>query len=560
MIITKLLNTQTKSVSFASLILAGSYLASAILGIFRDRLLAGKFGAGNELDVYYTAFTIPDFIALILILGAISAAIIPIFTSYTNTSSKEAWQYASALLNVFLVFLITICIILIVFAPFFVSLIAPGFSESKKETTVLLMRIMFLSPIILGTSNIISGILQVFHRFLVTALAPLMYNTGIIIGIVFFTPHVGLSGLAWGVVLGGILHLLIQLPAFFYSGFTYQRIFNFRHPGVLKTLKLMLPRSLGLGAIQFNTIIMTAIASTLTAGSVAIYNLANNLGSILVNTISISLSTAIFPKLSRAYLKEDKKEFEWKFFSAVRQILFLIIPISILIFILRAQIVRVMYGSGKFGWIDTRLTAACLGVFSIGLFAQGLVFILSKTFYAAHNTKIPACISFIAVIFNISASLFFVRLLNTSGAFFNVIQNILKLEGIKNISVVGLSLAYSMTVIIQACLLLYFLYKKYKVFRLKNLFNSFYKIMVSSIVMLVFVMLIRQSLVVYNLIQLQTFFGVFLQLVVSGVVGVFFYVITAYLLKSEELKLIKESFFVWQHNKSNKNKSQTTPH
>src|SRR3989344_2651294 len=452
--ITKLLNTQTKSVSFASLILAGSYLASAILGIFRDRLLAGRFGAGNELDVYYTAFTVPDFIALILILGAISAAIIPIFTSYINTSSKEAWQYASALLNVFLLFLIIICIILIIFAPFFVYLIAPGFSESKKETTVLLMRIMILSPIILGTSNIISGILQVFHRFLVTALAPLMYNTGIIIGIVFFTPHVGLSGLAWGVVLGGILHLLIQLPAFFYSGFTYQRIFNFRHPGVLKTLKLMLPRSLGLGAIQFNTIIMTAIASTLTAGSVAIYNLANNLGSILVNTISISLSTAIFPKLSRAYLKEDKKEFEWKFFSAVRQILFLIIPISILIFILRAQIVRVMYGSGKFGWIDTRLTAACLGVFSIGLFAQGLVFILSKTFYAAHNTKIPATISIIVVLVNIFLALSFVWLLSAPGVFLDSVKYILKLQDIGDIRVVALPMSFAIMAITQTFLLL----------------------------------------------------------------------------------------------------------
>lgn len=541
--ITKLLNIQTKSVSFASLILAGSYLASAILGIFRDRLLAGKFGAGNELDVYYTAFTVPDFIALILILGAISAAIIPIFTSYINTSSKEAWQYASALLNVFLIFLITVCVILMVFAPFFIFLIAPGFSESKKEMTVLLMRIMFLSPIILGTSNIISGILQVFHRFLVTALAPLMYNIGIIIGIVFFTPHIGLAGLAWGVVLGGILHLLIQLPAFFYSGFKYQRIFNLHHPGVLKTLKLMLPRSLGLGASQFNTIVITAIASTLAVGSVAIFNLANNLGSILVNTISISLSTAIFPKLSWAYLKEDKREFEQKFSSAIRQILFLIIPISILIFILRAQIVRVIFGTGRFGWLDTRLTAACLGVFSVGLFAQGLIFILSKTFYAAHNTKIPALISFIAVIFNISASLFFVGLLNASGAFFYFIQNMLRLDGINNISVVGLSLSYSITVIIQACLLLYFLYKKYRVFRLKNLFNSFYKIILSSMVMLIFVMLVRQSLVEYNLIQLQTFLGVFLQLLVSGTIGIFFYIITAYFLKSEELKLIKESFF-----------------
>ena len=547
--IKQLLATQTKSISFASLILAVSYFFSAVLGLFRDRLLAGRFGAGNELDVYYTAFTIPDFIGLILIFGAISVAIIPVFTSYIKTSEKEAWHYISVLLNVFLTFLIITCLIFIIFAPFFVWLIAPGFSESKKEMTVMLMRIMFLSPILLGTSNMISGILQVFHRFLVTALAPLMYNLGIIIGIVFFTPKLGLSGLAWGVVLGGVLHLAIQIPALLYSGFNYtpfkpgQKKLQIWHPGVIKTLILMVPRSLGLGAIQFNAIIITAIASTLTAGSVAIFNLANNLGSILVSVISVSLSTAIFPRMSLAYLQEDKKEFERKFSSAIRQILFLIIPISMLLFILRAQIVRVVFGTGKFDWLDTRLTAACLGIFSMGLFAQGLIFILSKTFYATHNTKIPALVSFVAVVFNISASIFFVRLLNASGAFFYVMQKILRLEGMLNISVVGLSLAYSMTVILQAGLLLYFLYKKYKTFRAREIMGSLYKILLSAAVMVGCVFLARQSLVQYHFVQLQTFWGVFLQLAVSGAVGVFFYIGAAYALKSPELKTIKESFF-----------------
>jgi len=547
-LIKNLLTVQTKSVGFASLILAGSYVASAALGLLRDRLLAGNFGAGNELDVYYAAFTVPDLIALILIFGAISAAIIPVFTSYIVTSKEEAWHYALVLLNVFLSFLIAVCLVFIIFAPFFVSLIAPGFSESKKEMTVVLMRIMFLSPIILGTSNIISGILQVFHRFLVTALAPVMYNLGIIIGIVFFTPKLGLAGLAWGVVLGGVMHLLIQIPAFLYSGFRYRpmpgrSMFDIKHPGVLKTLKLMIPRSLGLGASQFNTIIVTAIASTLAAGSIAVFNLANNLGSLLVNAISVSLSTAIFPQMSFAYLKEDKRDFEYKFSWALRQILFLIIPMSILIFILRAQIVRVILGTGRFGWLDTRLTAACLGIFAMGLFAQALIFILSKAFYAAHNTKIPAWISFAAVAFNISASLLLVRLLNASGQFFYFMQNLLRLDGIANISIIGLSLSYSITVILQACLLLYFLYKKYRAFRVKELLHSFYKILIASLVMAVFALAVRHSLVAYNFVKLQTFFGVFLQLALSGLVGVFFYGVTSYFLKSSELNMIKKVFF-----------------
>ena len=410
----KFLNSQTKSISSASLILAISYLVSAVLGLLRDRLLAGTFGAGNELDVYYAAFTVPDFIALILIFGAIAAAVIPIFSSDLIKSKEEAWRYVSTLLNVFLGFLIIVCMILIIFTPAIVSLTAPGFSGHKKDLAVMLMRIMFLSPIILGASNMISGILQVFHRFLVTAIAPLLYNIGIIIGILFFVPKFGLQGLAWGVVLGGILHLSIQLPAFFFSGFRYKANFNYKDPGVVKTIKLMVPRSLGLGAGQLNTIATTAIASTLMAGSIAVFNLANNLSSILVNAVAVSVSTASFPSMSMAFLKEENGEFLRKFSSIFRQIIFLVVPISLLVLILRAQIVRVVLGAGKFGWADTKLTTACLGILAFNLIAQALILFLSKTFYAAHNTKIPAIISGLTVAFNIALSLLLVWLVRFS--------------------------------------------------------------------------------------------------------------------------------------------------
>ncbi len=540
--IKKFLNIQTKSVSFASLILAGSYLLSACLGLLRDHLLAGKFGAGNELDVYYSAFTIPDFISLILVFGAISAAIIPIFSSYLVKSKEEAWSYVSNLLNIFLIFLIITCLVLIIFAPFLINLIAPGFSESKKEMTVMLMRIMFLSPIILGTSSIISGILQVFQRFLVTALAPIMYNLGIIIGILFFVPRFGLPGLAWGVVLGGLLHLLIQVPAFLYSGFAYKLHFNLKDPGVVKTLTLMVPRSLGLGAGQLNTIVITSLASTLASGSIAVFNLANNLSSILVNAVAVSLSTAIFPKLSYAHSKEDKKDFEKKFLGAFLQILFLSVPISTVIFLLRAQIVRVVLGTGKFDWIDTRLTAACLGIFALGLFAQGLIFLLSKTFYAMHNTKIPAIISAVTVVFNIIMSVFFIRILSFQNTVSIFLHGFLKLNSLTNISVVGLSSSFTITAIIEAGLLLFFVNKKLDIFNTGEIVKSFYKILISGIVMIIAILLIRDGLVRYNIINLQTFFGVFWQLVFSAGFGILSYIIASFMLKSEELKKIKSLF------------------
>lgn len=538
--IKKFLNSETKSISSASLILAVSYMLSAVLGLFRDRLLTGTFGAGNSLDVYYTAFTVPDFVALILIFGAISSAVIPIFSSYLVKDKEEAWRYVSKFFNVFLGSLIVACIILMIFTPTIISLIAPGFTGAKKDLAVQLMRIMFLSPIILGASNLISGILQVFHRFIVTALAPLLYNIGIILGILFFVPKFGLVGLAYGVVLGGLMHLAIQIPAFFYSGFRYKADFNVKDPGVVKTVKMMIPRSLGLGAGQLNTIAITAIASTLTAGSITVFNLANNLSLILVNAIAVSVSTASFPAMSMAFLKEEKDEFLQKFSNIFRQILFLTIPVGFLILFLRAQIVRVFYGVGKFDWADTKLTTACLAILAFNLIAPQLVLFLSKTFYAAHNTKIPAIISGATVITNIILSLIFVFAIKTFAGFSLFLTNFLRLGGVKDIGVVGLALAFSITGFLQAFLLLYLFYKKFPKLKLKEVKNSLYKILVSSAIMIVVTLIARQIL--GSILNLQIFWGVFLQLVATGIIGVITYALATHFLKSPENKLIVNSF------------------
>ncbi|MEA3293212.1 MAG: lipid II flippase MurJ, partial [Patescibacteria group bacterium] len=272
--IKKILNIQTKTINSAALVLGAASFVSAVLGLFKNRLLAGVFGAGNELDIYYASFRIPDFITMVLIMGAISAAIIPVFSEYLVRSKEDAWKFFSNLLNLFLFFLIFISIILFIFTPQLISLIAPGFGPEKKALTIVLTRIMFFSPILLGISNIISGTLRVFQRFLVTSLSPILYNAGIIFGLLFFVPLMGLKGLAWGVVLGGFLHLLIQIPILIKLGFRSKLIFNIKEPGFLKVVKLTIPRSIGLAASQINLIVVTAIASCMVAGSIAIFNLA----------------------------------------------------------------------------------------------------------------------------------------------------------------------------------------------------------------------------------------------------------------------------------------------
>jgi putative peptidoglycan lipid II flippase len=214
----------------------------------------------------------------------------------------------------------------------------------------------------------------------------------------------------------------------------------------------------------------------------------------------------------------------------------LVIPLSLLLLILRAQIVRVVLGSGKFNWADTKLTTACLGILALNLIAQAIILFLSKTFYAAHNTKIPAIISGLTVAFNIILSLLLVWLVKSSQGFYLFLQNILRLGGVANIGVIALSLAYTITAVLECALLLFMFYRKFPKLKSKEIFNSLYKILIASLIMFILTFLTRQFL--GSVISLQTFWGIFLQLFVSGVVGVATYATVTYLLKSPESKVI----------------------
>ncbi len=455
-------NIQTKNITSAAFIIAGASLISAVFGLIRDRLLAGSFGLGSELDIYYAAFRIPDFIAMVLIMGAIGAAIIPIFSERLVKNREQAFSYLSNLLNIFLLFLILISAILFIFAPNLISWIVPGFSGEKKELTVLLTRIMFLSPIFLGISNIISGVLRVFQRFLITSLAPIMYNLGIIFGIVFFVPKIGFSGLAWGVVLGGFCHLLIQIPILIKVGFRPKKVFNISEPNFLKTLKLTIPRSIGLAATQINLIVVTVLASTLTAGSIGAFSLAESLSRPLLTLTGVAFSTAAFPALSLAFAKRNREKFNKIFFSAFYKILLFILPLSLLLFIFRDLLVKIILRVGKFELVDVHLTAACLGMFSLGIFAQGLVLLIAKGFYSLQDTKSPAIASIIGMVINIVFCFLFISLLSYPNVFQQFLVNFLNISTLKHIEIIALPLSLSLSAICQFfILLILFLRKTY---------------------------------------------------------------------------------------------------
>lgn len=551
----KISDHRTEHISAAALILSIFSFLSFILGILRDRLITGTFGAGNELDVYYTAFRIPDFIAMVLMMGAIGVAVIPIFTKTLIENKGSAFNYLSNLLNLSLVGLIIICAILFIFTPQLIFLIAPGFSPEKKEITVLLTRIMFLSPILMGISNIISAVLRVFQKFLITALAPLVYNLGSIIGIIFFVPKIGISGLAWGIVLGAFLHLLIQVPALFRVGFKIKRIFNFLDKEFLLTLKLTIPRAIGLAAAQINLIVITIIGSMLIPGSVGIFSLANDLSLPIIGLIAIPFATAVFPALSLAFSKGEKKEMLQKFSSVFRQILFMLIPLTAIAFILRAHLVRIAFGTGRFDWSATKLTAACFGVFMLGLFAQGLIYLVAKTFYAMHNTKIPALTSIISVASTALLSCVFIWLLSFPNIFSAFVGSALKIEGMRNLAVVGLPLAVSLDAILQLTILLVFLKKKVGDFYGKEIFSSLKKVLAATLLTIVFSYFIRQ--LIGGFAGSTTFWLVLLQAGFAGGLGFAFYLLVAFIFKSPEVKSLKNFVLSQVGIVNGKNKSNT---
>jgi len=534
--ISRFFKKETNSITSAAFIMATSSVVSAILGFLRDRLLAGRFGASQELDIYYAAFRIPNLVFGLLVSGGIIAAFLPIFSEYYKKDKEKAWKLASNVLNVFLFFSILICILLVIFVPHFIGLVVPGFDQENKAMTILLTRIMLLSPIFFGISNILASILQYFRRFLVYALAPILYNVGIIIGIVFFAPIFGLKGLAFGVVFGAFLHWFCQLPSAIHCGFRWKPVFSLSSMGLKRIIKLMIPRTISAVASHLNLIVITAIASTIGPGSIAVFNLAEHLRSLPIGVIGGSFAVAAYPFLARLEAENEREKFTRNLALTCRKVLFSTIPLSFLLFLLRAQIIRLVLGTGKFDWLATRLTAASLGLFAFGIFAYSLIPLFVRAFFALQDTKTPLFISVFSLSLNIMFAFLFVWLLGFENPFYNFCVTSLKLRGIDNIKVIGLPLAISLSGIIQLGLLLFFLYKKIGDFHLKQIGISFFKTVFSSILMSVFVYLILRF--VAQFVNMQSWVGVFLQTIFAGGGGVLIYFFFAYILKLEEVNMI----------------------
>jgi putative peptidoglycan lipid II flippase len=456
-------NSQAKTINTAALILAASAALSRLLGVVRDSLLYRTFGAGKELDVYFAAFRIPDFVYNVLIAGGVVVAFLPLFSEYFMKSKEEAWRFANNVLNVFLVFLVAASLVGVIFAPFLIKLITPGFDQEQLSLTILLSRLLFLSPILLGLSSLFSGILQYFNKFLAYGLAPIFYSLGIILGIIFLAPTSGILGVVLGVILGALLHFLVQLPSALGSGFRYRPLFNLHDLGIKKVFYLMFARTFGVAAPQISLMVVTAIASVLPAGALSVFSFSNNLQQVPLGLVGIPFAMAAFPGLSKAAAALQRTEFINTWRRTFLKILCLIVPLSLLIFILRNQIVNVIYHYGQVGQDSSLgLIGASLGLFSLGISAACLIPLTLRAFFALKDTKTPTIIAIVAMILNIFLSFSFVRLLGYDNPFHNFIVNLLGLQEAGDVAVLGLPLAFSLDIILQWLFLVLFLKRKIK--------------------------------------------------------------------------------------------------
>ncbi|MDD2354120.1 MAG: murein biosynthesis integral membrane protein MurJ [Patescibacteria group bacterium] len=503
------------NITLAAALVATSSLLSRVLGVLRDRILAGAFGAGVALDNYYAAFRIPDLIFNLVVLGALSAGFIPVFTNLIKKrkeqkgKNNEAWRLVNNLLNSLLILLTLLSVAGIIFSDNLTRLITPGFELEQQQEVAALTRIMFLSPIFLGLSGIMGGVLQSFKRFLVYSLTPIFYNLGIIIGALYFVNIWGLAGLAWGVVLGSFLHFVIQLPTVYNLGFRYRAIISWRDKSIRKIAVMMVPRTMSLAISQINLVVITVIASSLESGSLTAFNFANNLQAFPVGIFGISFAIAAFPVLAEN--ANNYQKLTSNFSKTMRRILFFVVPATVLIVALRAQIVRVVLGTGNFDWRSTFMTMDALGFFALSLFAQATIPLLTRMYYAKHNSKTPFYFGLISIAVNIILSVCFG----------------------KSMGVAGLALAFSIANIINFILLWAWLYVKVGALDFSRIILSFLKFSFAAVGAGLATQI--SKFLVWPLIDMTTFIGVFSQLLFSSLVGLLVYLLFCYLLESEEL-------------------------
>jgi len=322
----EILGSEIKGLHQAAYLLGAFALMSQVLGLIRDRLLAHSFGASLGLDIYYAAFRIPDFIFVAVASVVSIFVIVPFLVDKIDRSKIEGVEFINNIFSFFFIMIIIVSVAAFFLVPFFSKFLFPGFSGESLETLIKLTRVLLLSPVLLGLSNLFSSITQVYKKFFVYSVSPLLYNLGIILGILFFYPSFGLLGLGFGVILGALLHLAIQLPVILRTGFFPSFRLNLDLREIIDIVKISLPRTITLSLSSITILVLISFASVLGEGSISVFSFSFNLQSVPLSIIGVSYSVAAFPTLARFFSSGEKKEFAEHIVVATRHIIFWSIP------------------------------------------------------------------------------------------------------------------------------------------------------------------------------------------------------------------------------------------
>ena len=453
----RLFTSPQSSVLSAATIIMLMVVASRVLGLVRQRILAHFFVPG-ELSLFFAAFRLPDLVFEVLVFGTFSAAFIPVFTSALKKSDRQAWEIAGNVANISFLAFGLLALVGGFFADSIYGVFAPGFSPEERAQIVKVARILFAAQGFFVISYVLTGVLESLRRFLIPALAPLFYNLGIIFGTILLSPKLHLVGPAVGVFVGALAHFLIQLPLALKLGFRFVPSIR-ASEGVRKIGRLALPRVIELSFMQIGKTVELFLASIISTASYTYYTFGNSLQLVPVGLFGTSIAKAALPTLARQASSPEK--FRKTLFSSLYQIVFLVLPIATILVVLRIPLVRLAFGTGIFDWESTVQTGFVVSAFAVGIVFQASAALLARAFYALQDTKTPVAVSISAIAITILADFIFIRGFSLPAW--------------------GLAAAFSLGSMFQASLLFYLLNRRIGGTRFIQLMKPLVKALVSAL-------------------------------------------------------------------------------
>ncbi len=523
---------ETNTLNRAALLLGLFAFLSQVLAFLRDRLLAHIFGASTELDIYYAAFRIPDFLFVTVASVVSLSVLIPFIIEKEAKGLQALRDFVDNVFSFFSLLMILVSGLAFFLIPAVSGILFKGFSDPALAEVIFISRILLLSPIILGFSNLFGSLTQAYNRVTIYALAPLLYNAGIIVGIIFLTTRFGVLGVAMGVVVGASLHALVQVPFVLKAGLFPRFSPKFSLALIVGVMRVSLPRTLTLSMSSLAMIFLVSLASLVAAGSISVLSLSFNLQSVPLSIIGVSYSLAAFPTLSRRFRENNLEAFREQMAITARFIIFWSLPVTALFIVLRAQIVRVVLGSGLFGWDDTRLVAASLALFILSSMFQCLLLLFMRGFYSAGFTRKPFFINLISTVVMAAGTWGLVKIFYLSEEFRYFVSALLKVEDLTNTAVLMLPLGFSIATIINGLIHWVAFERQFRGFS-RGVVKTFFDVLGASVIMgaIAYVGLNISA----PLLDTTSLVGIFLQGFGAGLVAILAGIVILSLLKNREL-------------------------